>query len=163
MPAVPSEDCARSSPDPAGESTIAVSRPTDTAPSFDGAEFVSLLPHDARATTRSMSALAPRDPATFEKLLALMPSTSLGRVPPAEHLPAPNGRLRPNLIPVHCRPPIGSLYSTNRFGDAYRLLLLHIRFEPERYASLLPEQDMAGEAVSGSTPVTRTSVHAHPR
>src|SRR5215213_5712766 len=99
MPAAPSEDCARSSPDPAGESTPAVFRSTDTVPSSGGADFVSLLPHDARARTRSTSALVSRDLAIFEKRLALMASTSFGRVPPAEHLLAPKGQpsAQPNL------------------------------------------------------------------
>src|SRR5215208_1130027 len=109
MPAAPSEDCARSGPDPAGESAPAVSCPTDTAPSSDGADFISLYPHDARARTRSTSALAPRDFATIAECNSSMPSTSLGRVPPAEHPLAPKYRLQPNLLPVHCPLPTGSL------------------------------------------------------
>jgi hypothetical protein len=97
MPVASSEDCARSDPDPAGEPTPAVSRPTDTAPSFDVADFVSLFPHDARARTRS--ALVPRHLATFEKRLALIASTSFGRVPPAEHLLAPKGPSTAQLTP----------------------------------------------------------------
>jgi len=77
MPVASSEDCARSDPDPAGEPTPTVSRPTDTAPSFDVADFVSLFQHDARARTRSTSALVPRHLATFENVwLSLHPPLS---------------------------------------------------------------------------------------
>ena len=162
MLVAPSEDCARPSRDPASEPTPAVSRPTDTAPSFDVADFVSLFPHDSRARTRSTSALVPRHLATFEKRLALIASTSFGRVPPAEHLLAPKGPSTAQLTPCTLPAPDRFPVFNDRFGDADRLLLFHVRFEPERYASLLPEQDMAGEAVSGNAPVSRTSVHAHP-
>src|SRR5918993_5387947 len=38
-----------------------------------------------------------------------MPSTSLQRVPLAEHFPRRRTRLPPDLPPIHCHPPIGSL------------------------------------------------------
>src|SRR5829696_2346548 len=59
--------------------------------------------------------------------------------------------------------------SAHRFGDPDRLLLLHVRFEAQRYTSLLPEQDGArqtrvhgGGKPSARAPVSRTSAHAHP-
>src|SRR5918998_1693436 len=73
MTTAPSEDCARSGPDPADESTPAVFRPVDTPLPPD---LVSLLPHAARARTRSTSVLALRDFATVAEHLAFMASTS---------------------------------------------------------------------------------------
>src|ERR687890_163595 len=100
MLAAPSEDCARSDPDRAGVDSPAGSRPVGTPPPPD---FVSPLSHAARASTRSTSALAPRDLATVEKRLALMASTSFGRVPTAEHIPATKG---PSTAqPTPCTPP----------------------------------------------------------
>ena len=69
----PSEDCARSGPDPADESTPAVFRPVDTPLPPD---LVSLLPHAARARTRSTSVLVLRDFATVVEHLAFVASTS---------------------------------------------------------------------------------------
>src|SRR5215218_4630578 len=109
MPAAPPEDCARSGPDLAGASTPAVSRPTDTAPSFDFTDFVSLPLHAARA--RTSSTLAPRDFATIAERNASMPSTSLGRVPRAEHLPAPKG-------PSTAQPTPCTLPAPDRFPDS---------------------------------------------
>src|SRR5215213_8985166 len=45
--------------------------------------------------------------------------------------------------------------SAHRFGDPDRLLLLHVRFEAQRYTSLLPEQDgpgRRGSMAEGSRP-----------
>src|SRR5687767_1066842 len=119
MPTAPSEDCARSGPDPEGESTPAGSRPTDTPPPPD---FVSLFPHATRTITRSTSTLDPKDLATVENRLASIPSTSLGRVPPRSNFPLRRACLRPNLLPVHLQPPIGSRGSACQHFSTLRLL-----------------------------------------